>query len=120
LSEPIGTSQDWNKIWCTLAVPFSDPSWKSPQVTYATLNKRMWKLSMSTQLHAMWHTDSLDMVVLPSTGSLRYHNCCIDGDTSPKCFGYYLVQEKSKLKTLGFCNSSHQHVVKSVVVLNSP
>jgi hypothetical protein len=29
--------------------------------------KRVWKLPTSTQLHATWHTDSLDMAVLPST-----------------------------------------------------
>jgi hypothetical protein len=27
------------------------------------------------------------MVVLPSTGALRYHNCCVDGGTSPENFG---------------------------------
>ena len=41
---------------------------------------------------ATWHTDSLNMVVLPSTGASRYHNCCIDGGTSPENFGYHLVQ----------------------------
>jgi hypothetical protein len=99
----------WHKIWCTLAVPFSDSSWKSPQVMYTTLNKCMWKLPTSTHLHVVWHTDSLGMVVLPSTGALCYHNCC---GTSPECFGYYLIQEKSYLKTQGFCNSSHEHVFK--------
>jgi hypothetical protein len=33
--------------------------------------KRLWKLPTSTQLHTTWHTDSLDMVVLPSTGASR-------------------------------------------------
>jgi hypothetical protein len=42
----------------------------------------MWNLPTSTQLRATWHTDSLDMVVLPSTGDSRYHNCCIDGGTT--------------------------------------
>jgi hypothetical protein len=51
----------------------------------------MGKLPMSTQLHATWHTDSLEMVVLPSTGALRYHNCCMDGGTSPGYFGCTLV-----------------------------
>jgi hypothetical protein len=41
--------------------------------------------------HVHWHTDSLDMVVLPSTGALHYLNCCIDGGTSPEYFGYTLV-----------------------------
>jgi hypothetical protein len=30
------------------------------------------------------------MVVLPSTGALRYHNCCVDG-TSLENFGYHPV-----------------------------
>jgi hypothetical protein len=42
----------------------------------------------STHLRASWHTDLLEMVVLPSTGASRYHNYCIDGGTSPGCFGY--------------------------------
>jgi hypothetical protein len=49
--------------------------------------KRVWKLSTSTQLRETWHTDSLGMVVLPSTGASRCHNCCIDGGTSPIYFG---------------------------------
>jgi hypothetical protein len=53
--------------------------------------KRVWKLPTSTQLRAIWHTASLDMVVLPSTGDSRDHNCCIDGGTSPGYFGYTLV-----------------------------
>jgi len=87
-------SQDWHNIWCTLDVPFSNQSWKSPQVTYTTPNKRVWKLSTSTQLRATWHTDSLDMVVLPSTGTSRYHHCCIEGGTSPDNFGLHLVWRK--------------------------
>jgi hypothetical protein len=35
------------------------------------INKRLWKLPTSTQLRATWHTDSLDMVVLSSTGASR-------------------------------------------------
>jgi hypothetical protein len=84
-------SQDCHKGWCTLAVPYSDLSWKSPQVTYTTPNKHIWKLPTSTQLSATWHTHSLDMVVLPSTGASRYHNCCIDGGTIPEYFWYNLV-----------------------------
>jgi hypothetical protein len=38
---------------------------------YTTPNTRMWKLPTSTQLRATWHTDSLDIVVLPSTGASR-------------------------------------------------
>jgi hypothetical protein len=53
--------------------------------------KRVWKLPTSTQLRAAWHTDSVDTIVLPSTGVLRYQNCCIDGGTSPEYFGYTLV-----------------------------
>jgi hypothetical protein len=64
---------------------------KIAKVTYTTPNKRVRKLPTFTQLRATWHTDSLDMVVLPSTCASRCHNCCIDGDTSPKNFGYHLV-----------------------------
>jgi hypothetical protein len=53
--------------------------------------KRVWKLPTSTQLRANWLTDSLDMVVLPSTATSRYQNCCVDGSTSPKHLGYTLV-----------------------------
>jgi hypothetical protein len=53
--------------------------------------KRVWKLRTSTQLCATWHTDSLDMVVLPYTGASRYHNCSLDGGTSPEYFGCILV-----------------------------
>jgi hypothetical protein len=56
-----------------------------------TINKHMWKLPTSTHLRATRHTDSLDMVVLPSTDALRCHNCCIDGGTSPEYFGCTLV-----------------------------
>jgi hypothetical protein len=55
--------------------------------------KRVRKLPSSTQLRATWHTDSLDMVVLPSTGASRYDSCCIDSNTSPEYFGYTLVQQ---------------------------
>jgi hypothetical protein len=48
------------------------------------------KLPTSTQLRVTWHTDSLDMVVLP-TDALRYHSCCIGGGTSPEYFGYHLI-----------------------------
>jgi hypothetical protein len=49
-------------------------------------------LPSSTQLRATWHTDSIDMVVLPPTGASRYHNCCIAGGTSLENFGYHLLQ----------------------------
>jgi hypothetical protein len=35
------------------------------------INKRVLKLPTSTQLRATWHTDSLDMVALQSTGASR-------------------------------------------------
>jgi hypothetical protein len=53
--------------------------------------KRVWKLPTSIQLLATWHTDLLEIVVLSSTGALRYHNFCIDGGTSPEYFGYPVV-----------------------------
>jgi hypothetical protein len=43
----------------------------SLQVSYTTPNRHVWKLLTSTQLRATWHTDSLDMVVLQSTGASR-------------------------------------------------
>jgi hypothetical protein len=49
--------------------------------------KRVWKLPTSTQLRATWHIDSLEVVVLPFTRASRYHNCCVDGGTSPEYFG---------------------------------
>jgi hypothetical protein len=61
--------------------------------------KSFWILPTSTQLLATWHTDSLDTVVLPSTGASRYNNCCIDGGTSPEYFGYTLVQHGHYLTT---------------------
>jgi hypothetical protein len=67
--KPLNFSRYWHTIWCTLAVPFSDPSWKSPRVTHTTPIKRVWKLPTSTQLRETWHTDSLDTVVLPSTSA---------------------------------------------------
>jgi hypothetical protein len=58
---------------------------------YTTPNKSVCKLPSSTQLRATWHSDSLDVVVLLTTGASRYHNCCIDGSASPEYFGYILV-----------------------------
>jgi hypothetical protein len=55
------------------------------------INKRVWKLPTSTQLRATWHTDSLYMVVLPFTGTSRYHNCFKDGGISSEYFGYHLA-----------------------------
>jgi hypothetical protein len=53
--------------------------------------KGVQKLPTSIQLLATWHTDSLDMVVLLSTGASCYHNCYIDDGTGPEYFGYTLV-----------------------------
>jgi hypothetical protein len=77
---------DFQWIWGHTKI-FRTDAVKSINLT----TKRVWKLPTSTQLRATWHTDSLDMVILSSTGALRYHNCCIDGGTSPECFGYTLV-----------------------------
>jgi hypothetical protein len=71
--------------------------------------KRVWKLPASTQLRATWHTDSLDMVVLPSTGASRYHNCCIDGGASPKYFGYTLAH------SVCLNNSSYKFLIRTVI-----
>jgi hypothetical protein len=64
------------------------------QFTYMTPNKRVRKLPTSTQPRETWHTDSLDMVVLPSNGASRYHKCCVDGGSSSEYFGltsYYTI-----------------------------
>jgi hypothetical protein len=63
---------------------------------YTTPNKHVLELPTSTQLRANWHTDSLDTVVLPSTGASRYHKCCIDGGSSPEYFGCTLVKSCGK------------------------
>jgi hypothetical protein len=42
------------------------------------------------------------MVVIPSTGASRYHNCCIDGATGPEYFGYTLVNVDCQLFTIFF------------------
>jgi hypothetical protein len=63
---------------------------------YTTPNKRVWKLPTSAQLRATWHTDSLDMVVLPSIGASRYHKCCVDDGTSPEYFRCTLVHTNTR------------------------
>jgi hypothetical protein len=73
---------------------------------YTTPNKLVWKLPTSTHLRATWHTDPLDMVVLPSTGASRYHNCCIDGGTSPEYFGFTLVLYLGLLRVVSSGNDS--------------
>jgi hypothetical protein len=55
------------------------------------ITKHVWKLPTSTQLRAICHSDSLHIVVLPSAGASRLHNCCINGGTSLEYFGYSLV-----------------------------
>jgi hypothetical protein len=64
---------------------------RTDAVQIKIITKRAWKLPTSNHLRATWHTDSLDMVVLPSIGATRYYNCCIDGGTSPEYFRYHLV-----------------------------
>jgi hypothetical protein len=51
------------------------------------INKRVCKMPTSTHLRATVDTDSLDMVVVPSTGASRYRNCCTDGGISSEYFG---------------------------------
>jgi hypothetical protein len=63
-------------------------------------NKRVWKLPTSTQQRATWHTDSLDMVVLPYTGASRYHNCCVVVGTSPEYFGYTIMSSSYLYRSL--------------------
>jgi hypothetical protein len=42
------------------------------------------------------------MAVLPSTGASRYHNCCVDGGTSPENFGSTHVFGEGKQSNLFF------------------
>jgi hypothetical protein len=44
------------------------------------------------------------VVVLPYTGASRYHNCCIDGVTSPEYFGYTLAYITDISDSKIFCN----------------
>jgi hypothetical protein len=39
------------------------------------------------------------MAVLPHTGASRYHNCCIDGGTSPEYFGFRFVLREGSLRS---------------------
>jgi hypothetical protein len=72
-------------------------------------------LPTSTQLRATWHTNSLHMVVLSFTGASRYHYCCIDGGTSPECFGYHLVEGHSIVWSAAICELHSR-----LEILNSP
>jgi len=47
------------------------------------------------------------MVVLPSTGASRYHNCCRDGGASPEYFGSHLV--------FGFVGTDH---LRTKIIIN--
>jgi hypothetical protein len=72
---------------------------------------RVRKLPMSTQLRATWHIDSLDMAVLPFTGTSRYYNCCIDGGAGQKYFEYTLVEVyRAKTKMQAFLKKIHMAV----------
>jgi hypothetical protein len=51
-----------------------------------------WTRVKTSHVHPTWHNDSLDMLVLPSTGASHYNNCCIDGGSSPEYFGKRYVQ----------------------------
>jgi hypothetical protein len=46
---------------------------------------------MSNQFREILNTDSQDMLVLLSTVVSSYNNCCTDGSTSPRNYGYPLV-----------------------------
>jgi hypothetical protein len=47
--------------------------------------------SMYTQQHEILYTDSQDMLVLSSTVTSRYYNCCRDSSISLGNYGYHLV-----------------------------
>ena len=56
------------------------------------------------------------MVVLPSTGASHYHNCCIDGGTSPENFGSAHVQTFLTLVLFTFCTCCILRCLVCIVV----
>jgi hypothetical protein len=68
------------------------PSWLNFEAEKAGINfLSVLQTALKQELHIADRADSLDMVVLPSTVASCYHNCCINGGTSPENFGYHLV-----------------------------
>jgi hypothetical protein len=72
--------RDLHIIWCILTV---GSTVKSHQARYTIPNKRTYEISTFTQLHETMYTDSQDMLVLPSTATLCYYNCCTHGSIIP-------------------------------------
>jgi hypothetical protein len=63
-------------------------TFRTDAVRIINLTRSVWKLPTSTHLRATWHTDLLDMIMLPSTSASRYYNCCINVASSPEYFGW--------------------------------
>jgi hypothetical protein len=83
---PLHLFRDLHKMWCC---SFVRSIAKSHQARYTIPNKR--KIRTSTLLHEILHTESQDMIVLSPIAASCYCNCCTDGSTSPKNYGYPLV-----------------------------
>jgi hypothetical protein len=47
------------------------------------------------------------MTVLPHTGASRYHNCCMEGGTSPKYFGFTI---ESGLENFSDIDSAYRYI----------
>jgi hypothetical protein len=78
--------------------------------------KRLSKLPTSTQLRTVWHTDSLDIVVLPSTGASRHHRCCINGGTSPEYIGWRYERNIEARSCNSCCNGKAISITHSECV----
>jgi hypothetical protein len=83
--------QDLHKIWCTLAVPLSDPLRNRIRPDTWPQLKGCKKISMSNQLCDILCSYSQDILVLLSTFASHLYNCCADGSISPGNYGYQLV-----------------------------
>jgi hypothetical protein len=51
---------------------------------------------MCTELHEILYTHSQEYPSTTSAVASRYYNCCTDGNTSSRNFGYHLVGELDK------------------------
>jgi hypothetical protein len=85
---PGSPSHVFQDLYTILCCSFAVSIVKLHQARYMTPNKRMQKISTSTELKKILDTRSQDMLVLSSTVASRYYNCWIDGSTSPRNYGY--------------------------------
>jgi hypothetical protein len=60
------------------------------------------------------------MVALPSTGASRYHNCCVDGGTSPENFGsthVYYILSSNYVDILSSTNNKAKYKILGILLL---